>query len=175
MDLWSVDWARLFVPSGSLVEIVVRGTFLYIALLAMLRLMPRREVGSVGVSDLLVLVLLADAAQNAMAGDYDSITEGVVLVATILFWAWLVDLLDHRFPDWHLKARGPLIVLRDGRFLERNMDREKITMDELMSQLRQHGIEDPAVVKRAYVEGDGRISIIKRDGGDDRPEDRRVP
>jgi uncharacterized membrane protein YcaP (DUF421 family) len=175
MDLWSVDWARLFVPSGSLVEIVIRGTFLYIGLLAMLRLMPRREVGSVGVSDLLVLVLLADAAQNAMAGDYDSITEGVVLVATILFWAYFVDWLDHRFPQWHLKARGPLTVVRHGRLLKRNMDREKITEEELMSQLRQHGIEDLSGVKRAYVEGDGRISIIKFSEDDQRPDDRRVP
>jgi uncharacterized membrane protein YcaP (DUF421 family) len=175
MDLWSADWARLFVPSGSLVEIVIRGTFLYLALLAMLRLMPRRELGSVGVTDLLVLVLLADAAQNAMAGDYDSITEGVLLVATILFWSYLVDCLDHRFPHWHLKARGPLTVVRDGRLLRRNMDREKITEDELMSQLRLHGIEDASLVKRAYVEGDGRISIIRFGEGEQQPDDRRIP
>jgi uncharacterized membrane protein YcaP (DUF421 family) len=178
MGTWTIDWAELFVPSGSLLEVMVRGTVLYLSLFTMLRLLPRRQVGSVGVSDLLVLVLLADAAQNGMSGDYQSITEGVVLVATILAWNYLIDWLDHRFPALRINASGPLLLVRDGRMVRANMRREKVTMDELMRQLRQHGIEDIAAVKRAYVEGDGRISIIPADdspAGPAPPDDSRPP
>ena len=173
MQALSVDWAALFEPSGSVLEVMVRGTVLYLSLFTMLRLLPRRQVGSVGVSDLLVLVLLADAAQNGMAGEYQSITEGVALVATILAWNYVIDWLDHRFPAWHLSAPGPLLLVRDGRALGSNMTREKVTMDELMRHVRQHGIEDLASVRRAWVEGDGSISVVA--AGADAPDDKRPP
>jgi uncharacterized membrane protein YcaP (DUF421 family) len=163
MDALSVDWTRLFQPSGSLLELVIRGSLLYLALFTMLRLLPRRQVGSVGVADLLVLMLLADAAQNGMSGEYTSVTEGVVLVATIFFWDYLIDWVDTRFPALRLSESGPLPLVRDGRLLRTNMDRERVSEEELMSQLRQHGVEDVASVKRAYVEGNGSISVIEKD------------
>jgi uncharacterized protein YjbJ (UPF0337 family) len=76
-------------PSGSLLEVVVRGTVLFLVLFLLLRLVPRRQIGSLGVSDLLVIVLLADAAQNGLAGEYKSITEGIALVRR--FWGKLTD------------------------------------------------------------------------------------
>jgi uncharacterized membrane protein YcaP (DUF421 family) len=82
-----IDWEKLLVPSGSLAEIVIRGTVIYLALFAAVRLLPRRTVGSLGSSDLLVLVVIADAVQNGMAGEYRSITEGLALAGTIFGWA----------------------------------------------------------------------------------------
>src|SRR5688572_21808467 len=96
MDAWSINWSELFVPSGSVIEIVVRGTTLFLMLFLLLRVLPRRQIGSLGVSDLLVIVVIADAAQNGLSGEYKSITEGVVLVVTILFWNWIIDTLDYR-------------------------------------------------------------------------------
>lgn len=159
-----MNWAELFLPGGSLLEVVVRGTVLFLALFLLLRLMPRRQLGSLGVSDLLVIVLIADAAQNGLAGEYRSITEGVVLVATILFWNWAIDALDYWFPAWHLNASSPRVLVSEGRVVHRNMEKEGLTQDELMSQLRQHGVEELQSVRRAYVESDGRISVIRSHG-----------
>lgn len=160
-----MDWERLFVPGGSILELLVRGTVLYLALFAMLRLLPRRQLGSLGVSDVLVVVLIADAAQNGMAGEYTSITEGVVLVATILFWDYAIDFLDHRYPRLHLNISAPKLLVQNGRMIRKNMDRENMSEEDLMSQLRQHGIEHLAGVRRAYAEGDGSISVIKAESG----------
>jgi uncharacterized membrane protein YcaP (DUF421 family) len=170
-----VDWAGLFVPGGSILELVVRGTVLYLALFVMLRLLPRRQLGSLGVSDVLVIVLIADAAQNGLAGAYTSITEGIVLVATILFWDYAIDFVDHRFPALHLNMSPPKLLVENGRMFKRNMEHENMSEDDLMSQLRQHGIEHLRDAKRVYAEGEGHISVIRvrNQGADERPVGRK--
>jgi uncharacterized membrane protein YcaP (DUF421 family) len=163
----SIDWETLLVPEHSLLEIVVRGTVTYIGLFAILRFFLKRQSGVIGIADLLVIVLIADAAQNAMASEYKSLTEGALLVLTIVFWNFALDWLGYHFPVMQRFTRPPpLPLMRDGQFLRRNMRQEMITTEELLSQLRQQGIEDPAKVKKAFIEGDGRISIISYDGGE---------
>lgn len=161
MGAWSIDWARLFVPSGSVAEVIVRASVLFLALFFILRLLPRRQIGSLGVSDLLVIVLIADAAQNGLSGEYKSITEGVVLVATILFWNWVIDTADYRFPELGINGSAPRLVVSGGRLMRKNMQKEELSEEQLMSHLRQQGVDDLALVARAYVESDGRISVIK--------------
>ncbi|MGQ0749870.1 MAG: DUF421 domain-containing protein [Betaproteobacteria bacterium] len=161
MDAWSVDWARLFVPSGSVAEVIVRASVLFLVLFFILRLLPRRQIGSLGVSDLLVIVLIADAAQNGLSGEYKSITEGVVLVATILFWNGVIDTVDYRFPELGVNGSAPRLVVSNGRLMRKNMQKEELSEEQLMSHLRQQGVDDLTLVARAYVESDGRISVIK--------------
>lgn len=172
--MFEVDWDSLLVPSGSLAEIALRGTIVYLALFATMRFLPRRELGGLAASDILVLVIIADAVQNAMAGGYESITEGLVLAGVIFAWATFIDWLDFKFPDLHLAEAGPMAVVKNGRLLKRNMAREHITEDEVMAELRRHGLSSPRQVKIAYVEGSGEISVVKRGGGgDETPPDRK--
>ncbi|MFC1458868.1 DUF421 domain-containing protein [Microvirga arabica] len=162
-----VDWTAMIVPEHSLLEIVVRGTIMYIVLFSILRFFMKRQSGVIGIADLLVIVLIADAAQNAMANEYKSILEGVLLVLTIVFWNFAIDWLGYHFPLIQRFTRPPpLQLIKDGQFLRRNMRQEMVTVEELMSQLRQQGIDDPAQVKKAFIEGDGRISIIRHDNGE---------
>ncbi|ACL55564.1 DUF421 domain-containing protein [Methylobacterium nodulans] len=161
------DWRALFVPEHSLVEIALRGTIMYLALFVILRFVMQRQAGAVGLADLLVIVLIADVSQNAFSNEYKSLTEGVLLVLTIVGWNYGIDWLGYRFPAFErfiTPRRLPLVV--DGEICWRNMRREMITHAELMSQLRQQGIEDPAMVRIASIEGDGRISVIRRDDDD---------
>ena len=160
--MWEIDWQQLFVPSGSLLEIVVRGTSVYLFLFAVMRFLPRRTVGGMAPADILVIVLIADAVQVAMAGGYESITEGVLLAVVIFGWATFIDWLDYKFPHWHIAEGKELPLIRDGRILRRNLKREQITEEELMGQLRQHGVDDLARVRLAYVEGDGHFSVLLR-------------
>jgi uncharacterized membrane protein YcaP (DUF421 family) len=155
-----VDWNAVFVPALSLAEMALRGTLTYLALFALLRLMPNREIGSMSTADLLVIVLIADAAQNAMGSTYNSIPEGIVLVATILFWSYVIDWLDYRFPHLHLASSPPRLLIRNGRILHKNLAREKLTEAELMGQLRLSGVESVLQVKKAYIESDGKISVV---------------
>lgn len=169
MDKLTVNWSRLFVPDTPIIEILLRGSIVYFAIFLLLRLVLKRQAGAVGITDLLVVVLIADAAQNAMADDYHSIPDGLLLVATIVFWSYALDWLGYRFPRLQrLIHPPPLPLVKDGRLLRPNMRRELITEHELMSQLREQGVEDMSSVKMAYMEGDGYISVIRnddRDGG----------
>lgn len=158
-----VDWQAIFVPSLSLAEVVVRGTIVYLSLFLMLRLLPRRQAGQWGPTDLLVIVLIADAIQNGMSSDYTSITEGLTLVGTILSWSILIDWLDDRFPHLNLASAPPLLLIKNGQLIKKNLRKEAVSEEELMSQLRQQGIDDIAKVKAAHIEGDGHFSVITHD------------
>jgi uncharacterized membrane protein YcaP (DUF421 family) len=106
-----VDWGQVMTPDVPILETVVRGTLVYLALVILMRVILKRQAGGLAITDLLVIVLIADAAQSAMAGDYQSIPDGILLVATILL--------------------------------------RSLVMDELMSKLREQGVESLSEVKRA--------------------------
>lgn len=162
--LISIDWEALFIPSTSLLEVALRGTLIYLALVVLMRFM-RRDAGSMSMADLLLIVLIADAAQNGMAGEYRSVTEGVALVGTIALWDRAIDTLAFRWPRFaRLLEPPPLPLVRNGQLLYANLRREHISEQELMSQLRQHGVDKLATVKRAYLEPDGQISVLRVDG-----------
>ena len=166
-SLLQIDWKSVFVPTVSVLEIVVRGTFVYLLLFFVLRVL-RREAGALGISDLLVVVLIADAAQNAMGSEYKSVTEGAVLVGTIVGWDYFLDWLGFRVPALRRLLRpAPLPLVKDGRLLRQNMRREMITTEEMMSLLREQGLGSLDEVRRCYLEGDGHISVIKNDSGGD--------
>jgi uncharacterized membrane protein YcaP (DUF421 family) len=130
----------------------------------------KREAGAVGITDLLVIVLIADAAQNAMAGGYTSVTDGVILVATILFWSNTLNWLGSQYPQLaRFIHPPPLMLVENGHMLRQNMRRELITPDELMSELRASGVEDISQVKKMYMEGNGQFSVIRMDNGDVNP------
>lgn len=159
----SVDWHTLFVPSVSLLELFIRGSIMYVLILAAMRIF-RREAGALSIPDLLVVVLVADAAQNAMAAEYHSVTEGAVLVATIFLWNYMLDWLSSR-SRWvyRLLHPAPLPLVKDGQVQRRNLKAELLTMDDLQGQLRQHGIESLEQVKLCCLETDGHLSVIKRE------------
>ena len=157
-----VDWPALFRLTVPPLELIVRGTVMYWFILLVLRMAGRRDVGSLGVADMLVLVLIADAAQNGMAGQYQSITDGAILVAVIVGWVALIDRLTYFLP-WlgRLLESDKVCLVRDGQMLRRSMRREYITPEELMSELRQHGVDKLSDIRRAYIEPDGNISVLK--------------
>ncbi|HQT30004.1 MAG TPA: DUF421 domain-containing protein [Thiobacillus sp.] len=155
-----MDWHALFVPTIDLWEIFLRGTIIYLFLFFLLRVL-RREGGQIGIADVLVVVLIADASQNAMASNYQSITEGIVLVSTIAFWDYLLDWLGYHSPLVQRLLRSPpLLLIKDGQIQRRNLRQEMISVDELMSQLREQGIDAVSKVKKCYLEGDGCVSVI---------------
>lgn len=143
-------------------ELIVRGTLVYLFLFCLFRFFLHRDVGELGIADLLVLVIIADASQNAMSNQYKSVTDGFVLIATIAGWSYLFNFLSFRYPWFRrLTTPDPLCLIRDGKKLRKNMRRQFITDDELESMLRNHGLESIAQIKRAYLESDGQLSVIR--------------
>lgn len=163
LSLLQIDWQSVFVPSLSLFEIVLRGSLIYLFLFIVLRVL-RRGPGAIGISDLLVVVLIADAAQNAMGSEYKSVTEGVVLVLTIVGWDYLFDWVGFRIPALRPILRpSALLLVKNGKVQRRNLRKEMISEEELMGELREQGVENLDDVKLSFMEANGHISVVKKD------------
>lgn len=162
----SVEWSELFGLSVSPLETIVRGTAMYWFLFLLFRVIMRRRVGAVGISDILLLVIIADASQNAMSGDYKSITDGCILVATIIAWNMLIDWMTYVSPRLQkLLEPPPLLLVDRGRVLRRHLRHEFVSDSELHTKLREHGVTNVAEVDKAYMESDGQVTVIKREMG----------
>jgi len=161
-----IQWTELFSLTVSPVELFIRGTIIYLFIFVLMRLL-RREPGTVGIADLLMVVLIADASQNAMAGGYRSVLDGFVLILTIVFWNYFIDWLTfHSGRVERFTYPQPLPLVRNGTPIPRNMKNQFVTRAQLESILREHGIDDLAKVDAAYMEGSGHVSVIKKDEND---------
>ena len=150
----------MFKPTESILEVILRGTIMYIGMYLLLRVF-RRQAGSVGIADLLVIVVIADAAQNGMAGDSRSITEALVLIVTIVLWDWFFDWLGFRSPFWNrLLEPSPLLLVKNGKVIKKNLDQEFISEEDLMGQLREQGIGNLDSVKTCHLESNGHFSVL---------------
>jgi len=164
-----MEWPDMLRFTMDPLELVARGTLMFWFLFLIFRFILRRDVGSVGVSDFLFVVILGDAAQNAMIGDGTSASDGMLLIATLVVWNWSVDRLTYSFPALEKMLAGKrLCLVRDGKMQRREMRREYITTEELMAKLREQGSDDLSEVKAMFLEADGEISVLKKekkDGG----------
>lgn len=159
-----MDWGEVFRLTVNPLEIIVRGTLVYWFIFILFRVLLRRSAGTVGMADVLLLVLIADAAQNAMANGYKSVTDGAILIATIVGWNVAFDWVAFRFPRiGKLVEQEPLPLVEHGRINRRNLREEYLSQDELMAKLREQGVERVEEVKRATMESDGTVSVIRFD------------
>ena len=158
-----MDWGELFGLSVSPWELIVRGSAMYLFLFALFRVVVKRRIGAVGMADILILVIVADAAQNGMAGEYRSITDAFILVGTLIGWNMLIDWITFRFPSLQkLLEPPPLLLIDDGRVLHRHLRIELMSQSDLQTKLREHGITDPREVAKAYIEPDGQVTVLKK-------------
>jgi uncharacterized membrane protein YcaP (DUF421 family) len=146
---------------SGLFEVGARTAIVYLALLTGLRLMGKREIGQMTPFDLVVLLLISNAVQNAMVGPDNSVSGGLVAAAVLLVLnrgiAWL---------RWHVARLRPLlegspaVLIEDGVWRDANLRREGLTREEVEMGLREHGVERVEEVHRAVLELDGSISVV---------------
>jgi uncharacterized membrane protein YcaP (DUF421 family) len=158
-----MDWSEIFGLTVSPLELAVRGTAMYMFLFLLFRVVVKRRVGAVGMGDILVLVIIADAAQNGMSGEYRSITDAFILVGTIIGWNTLIDWLTFR-SEWLQKVLEPppLLLIDNGRVLHRHLRQEFMSEADLKTKLREHGVRDAHEVDKAYMEPDGQVTVLKK-------------
>ncbi len=142
-------------------ELIVRGTLVFWFLFLLFRFVLHRNPGSLGIADILLVVLIADAAQNGMAGEYKSVGGSFVLVGTLAAWSYFIDWMEYRF-RWFARLSEPGVVtlVRHGKVFKANLRREMLTESALDSQLREQGVDDLALVKYAALEPNGKISVV---------------
>lgn len=162
MEMLPDRWVSIFALETPLLEIALRGSLLYLAILFLLRIMPRRMAGEVAPMDLVLILLITESASHAL-GDFDSLGDGVLQIVVVGVLAWLVDVGSYHLP-WlrRLVQAPPLKIIHNGKLLRRNLRREFITEEELYSQLRANDVQDISDVQTAHVEGEGHITIVRK-------------
>lgn len=167
------DDVILDLDPASLLVVVARTAIVYFALLIGLRLAGKRELGQMTTFDLIVILVVANAVQNAMVGSNVSLTAGIVAAATLLGVNAIVWRLGRRFPALEERLRGtPTLLVHEGKPLREHLDREGIDREDLLQALREHGVDDLEKVKEAVLEVDGTISVIPFEGASSRTRHR---
>ncbi len=157
-----IDWHDMWVPSGSIWDVMIRGTVMYLSLFILMRMILKRHNWFVGHDRPAIDHAWLMHRKNGMAGEYRSIPEGVTLVVNhylLELCARLASLSIRMVPEI---SRTPATAADShGQLIRENLRRELITIDELRGQLREQGIEHFAEVEKATIESDGRISVVK--------------
>lgn len=152
----------VFIMQQTLGEAFLRSTAVYWCIYLLFRLGGRRNIGSLGFADIVVVMLVSEAVGNGLSGPSNTVSDGLIVAAGIVFWSFLVDRLCYFVPVLNrLLAPNQLLLIKDGTLQLRNMRREYVTRAELMEQLRINGIDQLGQVRRAYLESNGEISVIR--------------
>jgi uncharacterized membrane protein YcaP (DUF421 family) len=155
-------------------EVVLRTAVIYLAVLFAVRLAGKREIGQMKPFDLVTLLILSNAVQNAMVGQDASVLGGLAAAAVILVLNFIVSRLRERSGLAETVFTGtPTLLVRDARFIPDNLGAEHLSEQDVLQAMREHGIEDLRQVKAAVLEVDGSISIIPTEGTEVRRTRRR--
>ena len=144
-------------------EFILRGVIVYFFLIALLRLTGKRQIGQLAPFDLVLLLVLSNAVQNAMNGGDNSVVGGMISAVSLVATNWLVGLLTYKSKRIETLVEGrPEVLIHNGKLFERALQHTKITHHELMTALRAGGCSTVEEVRSAMLETDGTISVLPR-------------
>lgn len=143
---------------------VLRACIVYFILLALIRASGKRTMGQFTPFDMLLVVLLGNAVQNALLGQDSSVGGGLVLAATLLLLNWLVGLVSARSARMEALVEGvPVLLARDGKVYKDVLRRELISRADFDKAMRESGVEDIEDIRMAVLETNGHITLVARD------------
>ncbi len=155
--------AELWKLSAPWWQFVLRGLIVFFFVLIFLRLSGKRQVGQMTPIDLVLLLLISNAVQNAMNGGDNSITAGAILAATLIAADVAMGALARRSRKIEKFVEGcPLVLVHNGRVVEASLERSGMTRNDLMAGLRASGIATVQDVHAAVLENNGRITVLER-------------
>jgi uncharacterized membrane protein YcaP (DUF421 family) len=157
-------WTDMFWLGLPILEKVLRSSLVYIFMVVGLRLFGKRELAQTNTFDLIVLLTLSNTLQNAIIGDDNSITGGVIGAISLLVLNYLVvRFLFRRAKLDRFLEGAPVLLIKDGKVLQRNLDRELITLAELTAAAHKQGLRNLEDVDRCVLETGGSLAFIAKD------------
>ena len=155
-------WNNLTQLSVSPINLALRATAVYFFILILLRMSGKRQMGQMSATEFVAVLLISNAVQNAMNAGDNSLSGGLLLAAVLMFLSWLVSLLTFKSKRFSAIFEGtPSVLVRKGRLVKENLDREYMTITELKMLLRKQGIHHLDEVHTLIYEADGTISVTK--------------
>jgi len=161
-------WKHMFVVSLPIMEKILRPVIVYIFLIVGLRLSGKRELVQLNPFDLVVLLTLSNTVQNAIIGDDNSVSGGIIGATSLLVINYLVVrfLYKHRTLDTFIEGRADVLI-EDGKIKMQNLKRELITVTQLEAQARKQGFDSLSDVQQCVLESGGTITFIGKKPGTD--------
>ncbi len=156
-------WHRVFDYPDLRGAAVVAGrtAAVFVVLVVGLRLLGKRELGQMTVYDLVLLVVVGNAVQNAMVGKDTTLVGGLIAVGVLLFLnRTLAEVIRRSRRIEHVLVGEPVVLVSDGAFVQRSLDRQGITREQVFAALREHGMATLDQVRLAVLEVDGTISVV---------------
>ena len=144
-------------------ELLLRAVIVYFFLLLLLRVTGKRQVGQLAPFDLVLLLVLSNAVQNAMNGGDNSVAGGIISASALVLLNWLVGLATFRSKSIERFVEGrPEVLIHNGRLFTDVLEREKLTHHELNAALRAAGCASIEEVHYALLENNGQITVQPR-------------
>jgi uncharacterized membrane protein YcaP (DUF421 family) len=141
--------------------IAAKTAVIYAFLILGLRLLGKRELGQLSLYDLVMVIILGNAVQNAMINNDNTLGGGLVAATVLLLLNWTLNRVITRSRTAERVLVGePILIVHDGKPLRDRMRRQGITMEQLSAALREHGLDDVSSVHLAVLESDGTISVV---------------
>lgn len=148
---------------SGLIEVAARTTIMYVFLIIGLRLTGKHELGQLNPLDLVLLLVISNAVQNAMVGPYASVSAGMVAVATLLLLNLALSYIGLRSKRFDRVLEGsPTLLVHDGALITEHLAKERLKPEDVEEALREHGVEQVSDVQSAVLEVDGSISVVTR-------------
>ncbi len=156
-------WKDMFVLGLPILEKILRPVIVYVFLIVGLRLSGKRELAQLNPFDLIVLLTLSNTVQNAIIGDDNSVTGGILGATSLLAINYLVVrfLYDHRKVDQLVEGRADVLI-EDGKIHEHKLKKELITKEELAAAARKQGFDSLSEVRQCVLEPGGTLSFMAR-------------
>jgi uncharacterized membrane protein YcaP (DUF421 family) len=144
-------------------DLVLRAAVIWLFVYLVTRAVGKRELNSLEPFDLIMLVVLGDLIQQGVTQDDYSVTGALLVVSTVVLLTTLFSYLNWRVPRLRRYLEGePIVVVQDGEPIERNMKRERLTIEEIAEEARGQQIASLSEIKWAVLENSGKLSFIKR-------------
>lgn len=148
-------------------ETVLRIAFIYFFLMVAFRAMGKRELNKMSAFELVMLLLIPELFSQAALREDFSMTNATVATATLLTLVFFTSVVSHLSARAHEVISGnPTVLVRSGRYIEKNMNRERIGPEELLAEMHKAGYEKLEQIKWAILEDDGKISLVPAKGED---------
>lgn len=147
--------------SNGYVQIIFSSVVVYIFIIIAVRIFGKKEFSQLSVVDLVFILLISNAVQNAMVGPNTTLPGGLVAAGSLFVTNFIFKLVMYKFPAVGRLIQGEsLMLIYEGKLNKRNVDKARLTIDELMEALREHGVSRIEDVDLAVLEVDGNISVL---------------
>jgi uncharacterized membrane protein YcaP (DUF421 family) len=155
-------WNSLFHLDVPLVNLTVRAVMVYLTVLLLLRVSGKRQMGQMGATEFVAILLISNAVQNAMNGGDNSLGGGLWLASILILVSTLISYLTYRSRFFSSVFEGtPTLLVHDGKIVRKNLHHERLSVEELRSLLRKQGVDYVHELKTAILEPDGTLSVIR--------------